>query len=245
VNGRLSLRAGIHADRTVLLESVGTFPLQVMRPHAVPRPAGSVSLVLLLSGGLLDGDDVSIDVVVEPGARVALRTQAATQVHAGRSRHRLHAVVGEGAWLSYVPHAVVPHANADYHGQAAIAMHSNSRVLLAEALAPGRLGFGEQFAFTQVRLDLDVCCDGQLVARERGVVRPDATMRSAQFGAATHTAGVYVLGEGDPTLDFTCEAAEVGCSPLARGGWYVRAVANQAAAIDALLQRVHANWSAA
>ena len=105
MNGRLILRAGVQNGRTVLRESVATFPLQVLRPHAA-HCGGGLSLVVLLSGGLLDGDEASIDVVVEAGARLALRTQAATQVHAGRSRQILHATVGEHACLSYLPHAV-------------------------------------------------------------------------------------------------------------------------------------------
>jgi len=182
-----------------------------MRPHPAARPEGGISLVVLLSGGLLDGDDVVIEVVLEPGAHLALRTQAATQVHAGRSRARLHARVGKHASLSYLPHALVPHAQADYHGQAAIEMHASARVLLAEVLAPGRLSYGEQFAFTRVQLDLDVWCDGALVARERGLVQPGAAMQAAQFGAATHTAGVYMLGELLPAFDLVaCADTQVG-----------------------------------
>jgi urease accessory protein len=148
LNGRLILRAGVQNDRTVLLESVGTFPLQVLRPQAAVGCRGDLSLVVLLSGGLLDGDEASIDVVVEAGARLALRTLAATQVHAGRSRQSLRATIGEHAWLSYLPHAVVPHADAEYHGQTAIEMRASARLLLAETLAPGRVRYGEQFAFT-------------------------------------------------------------------------------------------------
>jgi urease accessory protein len=244
LNGRLFLRAGVQNGRTVLRESVGTFPLQVLRPHAASTPAGSVSLVLLLSGGLLDGDAVSIDVVVEPGARLALRTQAATQVHAGRSRHTMHATVGEDAWLSYLPHALVPHADSDYHGQTLVEMQPTSRVLLAEALAPGRVRFGEQFAFSQVRLDLDVWRDAELVARERGLIRRDPAVQAAQFGTATHTAAIYMLGPGEPPLDVICGDTLIGRTPLARGGWYVRALANRAAELDEVLQRLHQSWTA-
>jgi urease accessory protein len=244
LNGRLFIRAGVRAGRTVLLDAVGTFPLQVLRPRAAPSPERGAAVVLLLAGGLLDGDDVSIDVIVESGARLALRTQAATQVHAGRSRQALHANVGEHAWLSYLPHALVPHADADFHSQTVIEMRATSRVLLAEALAPGRVRFGELFAFRRVRLDLDVRCEGELVARERGVVQPDQAMHAAQFGAATHTASIYVLGASEPPLDGACSDALVGCTELARGGWYVRALANRAATLDDVLQRLHSRWSA-
>jgi urease accessory protein len=243
LNGRLFLRAGVQNGRTVLLESCGLYPLQVLRPHAASPATGGLSVVLLLlSGGLLDGDEVSIDVVVEPGARLALRTQAATQVHAGRSRQTLHASVGEHAWLSYLPQAVVPHADSEYHSQTLIDMQANSRVLLAEALAAGRVQHGEQFAFTQVRLDLDVWRAGELVARERALVRPDRAVQAAQFGAATHTAGVYLLGRGEPSIECGRADTLVGRTPLASGGWYVRALSNRAAALDDVLQRLHASW---
>ncbi len=242
MNGRLILRAGVQNGRTVLRESVATFPLQVLRPHAA-HCGGGLSLVVLLSGGLLDGDEASIDVVVEAGARLALRTQAATQVHAGRSWQILHATVGEHAWLSYLPHAIVPHADADYHSQTVIEMGASARVLLAETLAPGRVRYGEQFAFTQVRLDLDIRREGALVARERALVRPESGVHAAQLGAATHTTGVYVLGPGeaDQVIDEPCGDVLIGRTPLARGGWYVRAVSSRAAALDEVLERIHAH----
>jgi urease accessory protein len=243
LNGRLILRAGLRNGRTVLLESAGTFPLQVLRPQAVG--ADGLSLVVLLSGGLLDGDEASIDVVVEAGARLMLRTQAATQVHAGRSRQCLNGTVGDHAWLSYLPHAVVPHAHADYHSLTVVEMQASARVLLAETLAPGRVSYGEHFAFTQVRLDLDVRREGELVARERALVRPAAAVHAAQFGGATHTTGVYALGPGEvePELDQACGDIRIGRTPLARGGWYVRAVANRAAALDEVLQRLATQWA--
>lgn len=236
------MRAGVRQGRTVLLESQGSYPLQVLRPHAAAAD-GSVSLiVLMLSGGLLDGDEVTIDVVVEPGARLALRTQAATQAHPGRSQQVLRATLGEAAWFSYVPHALVPHAAADYRGQIQVQMQPDSRVLVADALSPGRSHSGEHFAYAQVRLDLDVWLAGMLVARERAVIRPDAALRGAQFGPATHTAAVYALGPGGPPLLQTDGPTRMASTALARGGWYVRAIAQRAADLDHALARLQTHW---
>jgi urease accessory protein len=242
LNGRLCLRAGVRDGRTVLLESQGTYPLQVMRP----QPLGSTGLslvLLLLSGGLLDGDDVCIDVVLEAGARLMLRTQAATQVHAGCSRQVVRATVGDGAWFSYVPRAVVPHAGASYVSQTLVTMEAGSRVLVGEPLAPGRVLFGEEFAYSRVQLEVDAYCGGRLVARERAVIRPgDASLRTAQFGPAIHTAGVYQLGCGESPVDSGAEGVWVGCTQLAHGGWYFRAVASRAAELDRMLERLAARW---
>jgi len=245
LNGCLVLRAGVRHGRSVLLAVQGRYPLQVTRPQTDSADGRLALVLLLLSGGLLDGDEVSIDVTLEPGARLALRTQAATQVHAGRSQQMLRASVAEGAWFSYVPQALVPHASADFRSAMEIRMARGARVLVAETLAPGRMQFaGEQFAYASVRLDLDAWCEGELVARERAVVRPDAGLRRAQFGPTfTHTASAYALGPGSaPVVTPGSSATAMECSELARGGWYMRALGRRAIDLETTLCDVQASW---
>src|SRR5262249_43170116 len=141
---------------------------------------------------------------VAPGAQLAIRTQAATQVHAGRSRQALRARVGQGAWFSYVPHAVVPHATADYCSTTRVDLAPGARALIAEVLSPGRVEYGERFAYRQVRLNLDVRRGSVAIARERAAIRPDPALIAAQFGPWTHVATAYVLGPAEPApeVDF-------------------------------------------
>jgi urease accessory protein len=214
----------------------------VVRPH-VAAQHGSVSLiVLLLSGGLLDGDEVSIDAVVEKGARLQLRTQAATQVHAGQSRQTLRVTVAQDASFSYVPHALVPHAQADHHSATVVHLEAGGRALVAETLTPGRVLHGEEFIYRQVRLDLDAWCGNRLIARERALIRPDASLRRAQFGPSSYTASAYVLGGPELPPMSPCDTALIGTSPLARDGYLVRLLANRAADLEATLGRLHEHW---
>jgi urease accessory protein len=242
LNGSLFLRAGVREDRTVLLESRGTYPLQVLRPHAAPAQRGLSLVILLLSGGLLDGDRVTLEVVVEPGARLALRTQAATQVHYGHSEQRLFARVAEDGWFSYVPHAVVPHAGADYHGQTRVALANGARALVADSLTPGRVQFGECFAYRQVQLDLDVRRDSALVARERALIRPNQDLHCATWGKYSHVAGAYLLGPAEAPYLTPGGGMQFGATELADGGWFVRALADRATDIDDLLLGLSAQW---
>ncbi len=249
MKGSLFLRAGIRDERTVLLESRGTYPLQVLRPHTEHAGGGLSLVILLLSGGLLDGDCLSMDVVVERGARLALRTQAATQIHSGRSEQRLRVTVAEDARFSYVPHAVVPHAGADYHAVTQMSLNEGAGALVADALTPGRIQFGERFAYHQVRLDLDVHRADSLIARERASIRPDAALRCAQWGNFSHVASAYMLGANEPLLCQTQSPSAgpgagllVGATELARDGWFIRALADRASAIDDLLAGLAAGW---
>jgi urease accessory protein len=199
-------------------------------------------VILLLSGGLLDGDCISLEVVLEQGARLALRTQAATQVHGGSSQQRLLAEVATDGWFSYVPHALVPHRGADYHALTRVSLADGARALVAESLSPGRVQFGEQFAYRQVRLDLDVSCNSRLLARERASIRPDAGLQCAQLGGFSHVAGAYLLGAGEAPCVAAGEGTRVGATELARGGWLVRALADRATALDDLLNGLSARW---
>jgi urease accessory protein UreH len=111
-------------------------------------------------------------------------------------------------------------------------------VLVSDSLSPGRVEFGEQFAYARVRLALDAWCGETLIARERAAVRPDAATREAQFGPMTHVATAYVLGDGAPSV--TSDMLEV--SELARGGWFVRGLAQRASDLDRALSELVERW---
>jgi urease accessory protein len=193
-------------------------------------------VVLLQSGGLLDGDSVSIEARVEPGARLSLRTLAATQLHGGCSRQRLSVQVGEAASFSYVPRALVPHAGADHRSQTRIELAPTARVFFSEVLSPGRVAFGEQFAYRRLRLDVDIHSGDSVLARERALIEPQAAALRGMFGPWTHTASAYLLGAPEPPVG-------VDCTPLANGGYFVRALATRAETLDATLDGLHAAWS--
>jgi urease accessory protein len=199
--------------------------------------------VLMLAGGLLDGDEMLIDVRVESGARLAVRTQAATQVHRGRSRQTLRAEVLEEGCFSYLPRALVPHAGADHGSLTQVSLQPTSRVLLAEILSPGRVASGEVFAYTRVGLHLDVRCGAILLARERSTTRPDAQLRAAQFGSFSHVASVYSFGLSPPPRLQAFGRMRAEWTELAqRDGWYARALAHRAADLERGLAQLHAEW---
>src|SRR5438876_7763775 len=63
-------------------------------------------------------------------------------------------------------------------------------------------------------------------SRERAVIQPDASLRPAQFGPLTHTAGVYLLDldKAMSPLVEPCSGVRVGVSPLACGGHQIQQV---------------------
>jgi hypothetical protein len=63
-----------------------------------------------------------------------------------------------------------------------------------------------------------------------------------KWGSFSHVAGVYLLGPG-PAPDLAADGGtQVGATALAGGGWFVRALADRATALDDLLGDLSVHW---
>ena len=239
--GRLRLRAAYEHGRTVLREVCCEFPLVLSRPRA-DSAGGWLSLVVLTpSGGLLDGDALESDVTIEAGAKLRLRAQAATQIHAGRSSQAWRFTVGADASLDYAPRALVPHARAEHHSRVTAELAPTGSLFVAESVTPGRCHLGEMFSYQELRLDLDIQQNGLLAARERQVIRPEADALACQLGPYSHFAAAYLFGT-DQVRPPTCDGLEAGITSLAYGGQCARLLANRAIDLDRGLEDMALQW---
>ena len=239
--GRLRLRATARLGHTVLSELTCAFPVVVLRPRCADADGWLTVTVLTPSGGLLAGDGLEADVVVEEGAKLEVRTQAATQLHAGRSSQHWRFSVASGAALAFAPHALVPHAGAHHGSRVCADIGDGAGLFLAEIVAPGRVhqcGQGELWAYDELRLDTDVRCDGLLAARERQCIRPTGADLRTQLGGNTHFGSAYVFGaELDAGQEEDCAA-----SRLAFGGTCERFLGASAFEIEDAIQRTAAQF---
>jgi len=197
--------------------------------------------VLTPSGGLLDGDALESDVRIEAGAKLQLRAQAATQLHAGRSSQAWRFSVGADASLDYGPRALVPHARAEHHSRVTVELAPTGSLFVAESVTPGRCHLGERFTYEELRLDLDIKQDGLLVARERQVIHPETDALACQFGPYSHFAAAYLFGTGQVRPP-TCDGLEAGITGLAYGGQCARLLANRAIDLDRALDDLSHQW---
>jgi urease accessory protein len=130
-----------------------TAPLKVQR--AFSRADGRCELPILhTAGGLVGGDRLSIDVVLEAGSRVLLTSVAAQKVYGsvGRSRRapagtwaeqQLHFRLAEAADLEWLPQELVLFAGGLYEQCAAVELAAGASWLGAEVVRLGRSSVGE------------------------------------------------------------------------------------------------------
>jgi urease accessory protein len=158
-----------------------------------------------VSGGVLAGDRLALNVVVEAGAAAQITTTGAARLY----RHRAGAAdseqcarfsVGDAALLEYLPDAMIPYAGSRHVQRTEIRLGRGSTLFWWEVLAPGRLAAGERFAFDRLRVQAEVYAGPRPVLRENYLLEPtqkdlSATARMFEY---SHVASLYAVQEGRP-----------------------------------------------
>ncbi len=167
-------RSDVHRAR-------GAGPLRLL----CPRAAGDAGWVVTssLGGGLVDGDEVALEVTVDAGATCVVTTQASTKVYKGRSSQRTHVRVhGDGAAL-VVPDPVVPFRDARFAQVTRIELDAAGSLVLCDVLTAGRVAHGERWSAASIDTTLDLAIDSTVRLHDRVVLDGDVASRMRRFEA--------------------------------------------------------------
>lgn len=195
-----------------------------------------VSILTSPTAGLLDGDLLEIEAVIEAGGKAALISPAACRVHTMASGHatvKQHYTVEAGAVLDVWPAPLILQKEASIHQSTRLDVAADATVLLCEVISPGRATYGEAFEFTEWGSQLRIYREGQLLAYENFSCQPErgdvADWRS-QYPEGSYASFYFLspdpLGELVQTLhDLNTPDATIGASPLREGGLGIKILA--------------------
>ena len=176
-------------------------------PWKVVRAFGSLVHLNNVSGGVLAGDRLALDVDVEAGASAQITTTGATRLYRHRaeaadSEQRARFLIGDGALLEYLPDVVIPYAGSRHAQRTEIRLGRGSTLFWWEVLAPGRLAAGERFAFDRLRIQTEVHAGARPVLREDYILEPKqkALPAMARMFEYSHTASLCAVQEGRPAV---------------------------------------------
>ena len=217
VEGRLKLR--FSADRTrqtQLIVREQRPPLQVIRAFPIST-GGALVHVHNISGGVLGGDQLGLEVDVEPGAHAQLTSTGATRLYRTRpgvpdSKQTGRVTVREGALLEYLPDPLIPFSGSRYQQHMRIELDSSAGLFWWETVAPGRVAQGEQFAYEQLLLDLHISTQGRSIAIERLKLEPHCRALSslARLGPYSHFCSFYICRVGLEAVHWSTLEKELG-----------------------------------
>jgi urease accessory protein len=250
------LRFARRDARTILAQCRFSLPLQALTPLALDDCACYLML-LNPTGGVLGGDHLITEIVLEAGAHVCLTTPSATRVYRTEAAPAILETVirvGEGAMLEYFPDHVIPHAGSVLRQSLQVEMARGSRAIVLDALASGRVAHGERWSFREVdsRTEVRVCGKPSYINRTRitpASIRPDQVGLMEEFDYMA-SVGIFAdefthWEEAARALNLFFENASNisgGTSLLSRGGCAVKFLARSASDMTFVSKKV---WDSA
>lgn len=144
------LRLGFErrGDRTVLAHLDRRAPLLVQQALYWDEALPDLPCVFIITttGCILQGDRFNIEIDLAPDTRAHVTTQAATKIHSMDANYAAQTqsiVLGENAYMEYLPDPVIPHAHARFVTATHIRVHSTATLLYSEIIMGGRKHHGE------------------------------------------------------------------------------------------------------
>lgn len=249
---RLRFEADGATRQTVLRVQEQKPPLKVVRAFPIADGAALVHLHNL-SGGVLGGDQLSLEVVVAAQARAQLTSTGATRLYRSRGEQRCARQVNKirveaSAVLEYLPDPLIPFAGSSFLQETSIELGPDAGLFWWEVVAPGREASGEVFQYDLLQSKLEIKAGGKLIALEQ--VRLEPRIRPldspARLGPYRYFATFYLCREGvapEQWRSLEGQLSEValqleaagqtrwGVSTLPHAGLVVRALSRQGRAI--------------
>jgi len=156
-----------------------------------------------VSGGVLAGDHLDLNVNMSPGAHAQLTTTGATRIYRAKegdppARQFMRAEAVEGALIEYLPDPIIPFAGSRYWQQSVFHLASGAGLFWWEIVAPGRAA--ERFVYRQLDLDAEIYSNGTPIAIERSRLAPALRPldNALQLGQFTHAATFYICRSNVP-----------------------------------------------
>jgi len=203
-DGRLSLQFEYDTPtaRTSLHVTEQRQPLKVVRAFHTEGGA-ALAHIHNLSGGILAGDRLALDMEIGPRAQAQVTSTGATRLYRSRAgtaaaQFTARASVRAGALLEYLPDPLIPFADSRFHQDTAISLEDDAGLFWWETVAPGREARGEMFSYNALRLRFDLRADGIPIALEHSHLDPSARPLAspARLGPYRYFSSFYVCRVG-------------------------------------------------
>jgi urease accessory protein len=150
-------------------------PLQVLTPFYSDSDGTAFVYLLNPSGGILQGDVLETDILVEPGAKAFVTTPSANKFYRmdeGHATLRNRISVRDSGVLEYMPEYNIPFAQSQVVQETSFDLEAGATLLAFDMIVPGRMEKGEFFQYDLYSSKISIRVDGRLLAHEFAKVEP-------------------------------------------------------------------------
>lgn len=185
--GRLSLEFAVQGARTALSRRAHVGPLYAQRPF-YPESDGTCHVyVLHPPGGVVGGDELSVELAVGPGARALATTPAATKLYRCPERGsvvRNQLVVREGGVLEWLPGETIAFGGARARLLTRVELEPGAHFLGWEITCLGRPASGDTFSTGRLDQRFELTRGTRPIVLERMLLEAGGALRRGPWGWA-------------------------------------------------------------
>ena len=173
--GRASLAVDLVFAESTVTSCYSTSPMRLLTPRSRGRSVWAYTSSF--GGGMVAGDQTSLDLRLGAETRCFLGTQAWTKVYRNPaqvpSRHETRATVDPGAVLVFAPDPIQAFANSNYVQSQEFHLAADASLFLLDWCSAGRVASGERWRFKSFESRNEVFVDGQRVFFDSLLLEPE------------------------------------------------------------------------
>ncbi|RTL40097.1 MAG: urease accessory protein UreD [Burkholderiales bacterium] len=252
---RLTLSATRDGDAT-RVHARHDGPLRLLKTLYPDGPGIAQAVLVHPPGGLVGGDRLDIDIDVQAGAHLLVTTPAATRFYrsvAGEAAQVVHARVGEGARLEWLPQETLAYPSCEARNEVRLSLASGASLFATEVLGLGLPAAGEPFDRGRMLQHLEITGQwldrGRLDAADAALLRGPcgldghAVLGTLAYAQTTPVDGAAALLDDARALLHEVPRAGVTLLQGPRGAVLLaRVIGDEVEAVTQALRRVRALW---
>ena len=179
------------------------YPLKLISPSPAASQKSVLVFLLTYGGGLVGGDQVHLQIKVQPKAKLSIVTQGHTKIFKSASRdivtrQKLDVVVEAGAALCLIPDPVQPFERSVYEQSQIFTLAKDSSVCLLDWVSNGRSARGEDWncdvwsGRNEIWTEGEFGTKGRLVLRDNIILDGDmSSENSMKLNKKMHGMGLF------------------------------------------------------
>jgi urease accessory protein len=199
---RLTLAAARDGAGATRVHARHDGPLRLLKTLHPEGPGIAHAVLVHPPGGLVGGDRLDIRLELQAGAHLLVTTPAATRFYrssAGEAAQVVHATVGEGARLEWLPQETLAYPGCLARNEVRLTLAPGASLFATEVLGLGLPAAGQPFDTGRLLQHLEIT--GQWL--DRGWLdAADAALLDGPCGLAGHRVlGTLVYAQGQPLVE--------------------------------------------
>lgn len=200
-NGTINLELELDRNSKTYVKSLmskAPFLIQKAMYPDSDHPKFAHIYMMSSSGGILQGDEQIIDIIMGKNSKARITNQSATKIYKmedGYASQYINIHCQEGSYLEFVPHQIIPFKSSRFYQEVNLEVDENAILIYSEIISAGRIASGEKYDFDLCFLRTSACRKNQILFTDvMSLNRRDNPHLESVFEGKGAFSTVYIIG---------------------------------------------------